>query len=88
MEDERRLDGKVALVTGAGRGIGAATAARLAEVGAKVVLAEADVPIAMAQALREGNLGVVDYLNIRNIEADTDMRHGIAGTDATGGKKA
>jgi uncharacterized protein YqfA (UPF0365 family) len=55
---------------------------------AKVVLAEADVPIAMAQALREGNLGVVDYLNIRNIEADTDMRHGIAGTDATGGKKA
>ncbi len=50
---------------------------------AKVVLAEAEVPKAMAQALREGNLGVIDYLNVRNIEADTRMRRGIAGADET-----
>jgi uncharacterized protein YqfA (UPF0365 family) len=41
---------------------------------AKVVLAEAQVPIAMADAFRAGNLGVMDYLRLRNIEADTGMR--------------
>ncbi|GIW71487.1 MAG: hypothetical protein KatS3mg102_1029 [Planctomycetota bacterium] len=48
---------------------------------AKLVLAEAEVPKAIAQALREGNLGVMDYLHIRNIEADTRMRRGIAGEE-------
>lgn len=51
---------------------------------AKVVLAEAEVPLAIAQALREGNLGVMDYLNIRNIESDTDMRSHLGGTDGSG----
>ncbi len=46
---------------------------------AKVVLAEAEVPKAMSQALREGNLGVMDLQRLRNIEADTDMRKGISG---------
>ncbi|RME75881.1 MAG: UPF0365 family protein [Planctomycetota bacterium] len=48
---------------------------------ARVVLAEAEVPKALAQALREGNLGVLDYLHIRNVEADTAMRRGIGGVD-------
>jgi uncharacterized protein YqfA (UPF0365 family) len=49
---------------------------------AKVVLAEAEVPQAISQAFREGNLGIMDYYNIRNIQADTDMRLSIAGPDS------
>lgn len=46
----------------------------------KVVLAEAEVPQAIASALRDGKLGVMDYYNLRNIQADTEMRAAIAGT--------
>ena len=53
--------------------------ARVQEMQAKVVEAEADVPKAMAEALRNGNMGVMDYMNLRNIEADTDMRDTISG---------
>jgi uncharacterized protein YqfA (UPF0365 family) len=50
---------------------------------AKVVEAEAQVPLAIADAFRAGNLGVMDYYNLRNIESDTDMRRNIAkATDA------
>lgn len=45
---------------------------------AKVVASEAEVPLAMAQALREGKLGVMDYLNMLNVQADTGMRENIA----------
>lgn len=45
---------------------------------AKLVLAEAEVPQAMADAFRSGNLGVLDYQRLRNIEADTRMRTQIA----------
>lgn len=48
--------------------------ARVQEMQAKVVEAEAEVPQAMAEALRKGNIGVMDYMNLKNIEADTDMR--------------
>ena len=44
---------------------------------ARVVEAEAMIPAAMADAFRNGKLGVMDYYNIRNIEADTQMRHTI-----------
>ena len=44
---------------------------------AKVVLAEAEVPKAISQAFREGNLGVMDYYNLKNIQADTGMRKSI-----------
>ena len=47
---------------------------RYQEALAKVQEAEAQVPLAMAEALREGNLGVMDYYNLRNVVADTDMR--------------
>ena len=46
---------------------------------AKVVLAEAEVPKAMAEAFRKGNLGIMDYYRMRNIQADTDMRQSISG---------
>jgi uncharacterized protein YqfA (UPF0365 family) len=52
--------------------------ARVAEMQAKLVEAEAQVPMAMAEALRSGNLGVMDYLNLKNITADTDMRRSIS----------
>ncbi|MBS4030185.1 MAG: flotillin-like protein FloA [Clostridiales bacterium] len=51
--------------------------ARVQEMRAKVVEAEAEVPRAFAQALREGKLGVVDYYNLQNIKADTQMRDSI-----------
>lgn len=46
---------------------------------AKVVLAEAEVPKAMAEAFRKGHLGIMDYYRMRNIQADTDMRQSISG---------
>jgi uncharacterized protein YqfA (UPF0365 family) len=45
---------------------------------AKVVEAESEVPKAMSQAFREGNLGIFDYYNMNNIKADTGMRDSIA----------
>ena len=46
---------------------------------AKVVLAESEVPQAIAQAFREGKLGIMDYYNLKNIQSDTEMRRSIAG---------
>lgn len=45
---------------------------------AKVVEAEAQVPLALAAALREGKIGVMDYYNMKNVLADTDMRSSIS----------
>ncbi len=55
--------------------------ARVEEMRARVTEAEAEVPRAMAEAFREGNMGIMDYYRMRNIQADTDMREGIAGQD-------
>ncbi|MXY07120.1 MAG: flotillin-like protein FloA [Rhodothermaceae bacterium] len=60
--------------------------ARVQEARARVVEAEALVPEAMADAFRKGQLGVMDYYNLRNIEADTDMRSAIGGTGAGSGE--
>ncbi|HEU4370938.1 MAG TPA: flotillin-like protein FloA [Methylomirabilota bacterium] len=48
------------------------------EMRARVVEAEAEVPRAMAEAFRQGNLGILDYYRMRNVQADTDMRQSIA----------
>jgi uncharacterized protein YqfA (UPF0365 family) len=48
---------------------------------AKVVEAEAQVPLAMAEAFRNGNLGIMDYYRMKNIDADTSMRRAIGGTE-------
>jgi uncharacterized protein YqfA (UPF0365 family) len=59
--------------------------ARTQEMRARVVEAEAQVPLAIAEAFRSGNLGVMDFVRYRNIESDTDMRRSIAtGEDQTG----
>jgi uncharacterized protein YqfA (UPF0365 family) len=49
---------------------------------AELVLAEAQVPKAMAEAFRSGHLGIIDYYKMRNVQADTDMRRAIAGSGA------
>jgi len=59
--------------------------ARSQEMRARVIEAEAEVPKAMAQAFREGNLGIMDYYRMKNIEADTDMRDSISESDTTAG---
>jgi uncharacterized protein YqfA (UPF0365 family) len=51
--------------------------ARVQENRAKVVLAEAEIPRAIAEAFRHGHLGIMDYYRLKNIQADTDMRSSI-----------
>lgn len=48
---------------------------------AKVVLAEAEVPMAIADGFRKGALGLMDYYDLKNVQADTQMRNTIAGTN-------
>ena len=62
--------------------------ARVEAMRAKVVEAEAEVPLALAEALRAGRLGVMDYYQLQNIQSDTQMRGNIAraaGGDEDGG---
>jgi uncharacterized protein YqfA (UPF0365 family) len=56
--------------------------ARTQEMKATVVAAEAEVPKAMAQAFRDGNLGIMDYYKMENIKSDTGMRDAIADSDS------
>lgn len=51
------------------------------EMRARVVEAEAEVPRAMAEAFRSGNLGIMDYYRMKNVQADTSMRESIAETE-------
>jgi len=55
--------------------------ALVGEMKAEVVKAEAQVPLALADAFRSGNLGVMDYMKYQNVQADTAMRKAIAGPD-------
>ena len=61
--------------------------AKAQEARAKVIEAEALVPQAMAEAFRNGNLGIMDYYRMQNIQADTQMRENIAGAPEKKGKK-
>jgi uncharacterized protein YqfA (UPF0365 family) len=45
---------------------------------AKVVESEAEVPLALAESLRDGKIGFMDYYNMKNVLADTDMRSSIS----------
>ena len=57
--------------------------AKAQEARAKVIEAEAQVPQSIAEAFRAGNLGVMDYYRLKNIESDTNMRDSIAGGSNT-----
>jgi uncharacterized protein YqfA (UPF0365 family) len=54
--------------------------AKAQEARAKVIEAEVEIPLAMAHAFKSGNLGIMDYYRMKNIEADTSMRDTIAGS--------
>jgi len=53
--------------------------AKAQEARAKVIEAEVQIPLAIAEAFRTGNLGIMDYMKYKNIMADTSMRESIAG---------
>ncbi len=55
--------------------------AKVCEMQAKLVEAEAQIPMAIAEAFRRGNLGIMDYYKLKNLQADTDMRKSIATED-------
>jgi uncharacterized protein YqfA (UPF0365 family) len=56
--------------------------AKAQEARAKVIEAEVQIPLAIAEAFRSGNLGIMDYMKYKNIMADTSMRESIAGEDS------
>lgn len=58
--------------------------AKAQEARAKVIEAEVEIPLAMAHAFKSGNLGIMDYYKMKNIQADTDMRESIAKPSSTG----
>jgi uncharacterized protein YqfA (UPF0365 family) len=84
--DQAEADKKVAQAKAESRRAMAVAAeqenrARVEEMQAKVVESEAQVPLAMAEAFRSGNLGIMDYYNMKNVMADTSMRTSIAKDD-------
>ena len=52
--------------------------AKAQEARAKVIEAEVKIPLAMADAFKQGNMGIMDYYKFKNIEADTKMRDSIS----------
>ncbi len=60
--------------------------AKAQEARAKVIEAEAEIPKAIAQAFLNGNLGVMDYYKMQNVQADTEMRQTISGSGKSGGQ--
>lgn len=82
-EDQAEADKKVAQAKAESRRAMAIAAeqemkAKAQEMKANVIEKEAMIPMAMAEAFKAGNLGVMDYYQMRNIMSDTDMREGIA----------
>ncbi|MBU1171789.1 MAG: flotillin-like protein FloA [Proteobacteria bacterium] len=61
--------------------------AKVVAMRAKVVEAEAQIPMAMAEAFRNGNLGIMDYYKMKNVMADTQMRESIGADDTTKDKE-
>ncbi|HUW93554.1 MAG TPA: flotillin-like protein FloA [Bacteroidales bacterium] len=61
--------------------------AKAQEARAKVIEAEVEIPLAMAHAFKSGNLGIMDYYRMKNIEADTNMRESICRPPTSGGEK-
>ena len=84
--DQAEADKKVAQARAESRRAMAVAAeqemlAKVQDMKAKVIEAESEVPKAMSQAFRDGNLGIMDYYKMKNIQSDTDMRASISEVD-------
>ena len=87
--DQAEADTRVARALAEGKRAMAAAAeqemvAQIEESRASLVEAEAEVPKAIAESFRTGQLGIMDYFRLKNVQADTDMRTSIAGTSSGG----
>lgn len=81
--DQAEADKRVAQAKAEGRRAMAVAAeqemsAKAQEMKAKLIESESEVPLAMADAFRQGNLGIMDYYRMRNVQADTAMRDSIS----------
>jgi len=82
-QDQAEADKKVAQAKAESRRAMAIAAeqemkAKAQEMKAKVIEKEAEIPMAIAESFRSGNIGVMDYYNMKNVISDTEMREGIA----------
>jgi uncharacterized protein YqfA (UPF0365 family) len=84
--DKRRFQAEAEKRAAMARAREAEMLALVQEHRAEVVKAETQIPLAMAEAFRNGNLGVMDYQRFRNIQADTAMRNTIGGQAGQGGQ--
>jgi uncharacterized protein YqfA (UPF0365 family) len=82
--DKRRFQAEAEKRAAMARAREAEMSALVEENRAKVVEAEAQIPKAMAEAFRQGNLGIMDYYRMKNIQADTSMRKSIGGEEDKG----
>lgn len=87
--DQAEADTRVARARAEGRRAQAVASeqeqyAHIEESRAKLVMAEAEVPKAMADSFRNGTLGILEYYKLRNVQADTNMRQAIAGAGLAG----
>jgi len=85
--DKRRFQAEAEKRAAMARAREAEMSALVEENRAKVVEAEASIPLAIAEAFRSGNLGVMDYYRLRNIQSDTGMRESIAGKGSSSDAK-
>ena len=81
--DKRRFQAEAEKRRAMAIALAAENKAKIEENRALVVLAEAEVPKAMAEAFRSGNMGIMDYYRMKNIQADTGMRDSIGRSDDT-----
>ncbi len=77
--DKRRFQAVAEQRRAAARAREQEMSAQVVENRAKVVLAEAEIPKAIAESFRSGNIGIMDYYKLKNIQADTSMRESISG---------
>jgi len=85
--DKRRFQAEAEKRRAMAIALAAENTATIEENRAVVVLAEAEVPKAMAEAFRQGNMGIMDYYRMKNIQADTGMRDSIGRDDGKPGGK-
>ena len=81
--DKRRFQAEAEKRRAMAIALAAENKAAIEENRAKVVLAEAEVPKAMAEAFRSGHMGIMDYYRMKNIQADTGMRDSIGKGDGS-----